>query len=307
MSHTMTAVRFHEYGGAEKLATETIERPQPKANEVLVKVHYAGVNPADWKIRAGYLKDFMPLSFPSIAGADFSGTVEEIGAEVKNLEKGQAVFGVAGGSYAEYAVALGANVCPKPDEIGFAEAATVPIAALTAWKNVEDAGVRADQTVVVQGAAGGVGLFAVQFARLRSAKVIGTASTANLSFVEQLGAEPVDYTKGPIEGRIKDVDVVIDTVGGEVLERSYALLRKGGVLVTIAGQASEEKARKLGVRAFRSGRGGAELLGEIALLLATHTVVAEVGTVFPLVEARAAQELCQTGHGRGRILLEVAR
>src|SRR5271157_1412087 len=256
MSDQMKAIRFHEYGGSEKLILESILRPVPTANEVLIKVHFAAVNPIDWKIRAGLLKNYMPVQLPFIPGIDVSGTIEEVGSEVKTLKKGQPVFGVAKGTYAEYAIALATDVAAKPDNVSFEIAATLPVGALTGWKAVEDAGIKPGQTVVVQAAAGGVGLFAVQFARTKGAKVIGTASSANLEFVKSLGAEKsVDYTKGLLETEIKNVDVVIDTVGGETLEKSYGLLIKGGVLVTMAGQVSEEKAKAHGVKALGSNRG----------------------------------------------------
>ncbi len=305
MSDQMRAVRFHEYGRSNALVVETVPRPAPKANEVLVKVRFAGVNPADWKIRSGMFKERMPVPLPFTPGMDFSGVVEEVGSEVKTLKKGQAVFGIANGTYAELALTAPGEIAPKPDTVSFELAAAVPVGALTAWQAVEDARVAAGQTVVVLGAAGGVGLFAVQLARLKGAEVIGVASAANLAFVESLGAErTVDYGKGPLDARIKDADVVIDTVGGAVLAQAYALAKKGGRLVTVAGQVSAELAERHGITASGSHRGPAELLVKIAKLLADKEIRAEVGRIFPLAEARAAQDLSETGHGRGRILLK---
>jgi NADPH:quinone reductase-like Zn-dependent oxidoreductase len=261
MPAEIKVIRFHEYGGPEKLVLETIARPAPKAGEVLIKVHFAGVNPVDWKFRAGHLKDFMPLQLPFVPGMDVSGIIEELGPDVKGLKTGQAV---------------------------------------------EDAGVKRGQTVAVLGAAGGVGLFAVQFARGKGAKVVGTASAANLEYVKALGADrAVDYAKGPLEMEIKAMDVVIDTVGGETLEKANGLLAKGGVLVTMAGQVSEEKAKAQGVKALSSRRGPTDKLKMIGEMAAAKSLRAEVGKVFPLAEARAAQELSQTRHGRGRIIVKV--
>jgi NADPH:quinone reductase-like Zn-dependent oxidoreductase len=306
MGTAFRAIRFHEYGNSDKLALESVPRPELKANEVLVEVYFAGVNPIDWKIRAGYLKDFMPVPLPFIPGIDFSGIVEEVGSDVKNLKKGQAVFGIAKGAYAEYAIAAAEDVVPKPDELSFELAATVPVGALTAWKALEDGGVKSGQTVLIQGASGGVGMFAVQFARILGAKAIGTASSDNLAYVKALGAEKVvDYKKGPLASEVKGVDAVIDTVGGEALEGAYSLLKKGGTLVTVAGQVAQEKAKEFGVKALGSGRGPTSLLGHIAELLANKSVRSEVGRVFPLAEAAAAQDLSQTRHGRGRILLKI--
>jgi len=304
MSAQMKAIRFHEYGGSEKLVLETISRPAPKGDEVLVKVHFAAVNPVDWKFRAGFLKEYMPIELPYLPGIDLSGTIEEVGAEVKTLKKGQAVFGIAKGAYAEYAVASANDVTIKPDNLSFEMAATIPVGALTAWQAVEDAGVKSGQTVIVLGAAGGVGLSAVQFARIRGARVFGTASSANLDFVKSLGAETIDYTKGS-QGMVKDADILIDTVGGETLEKAMSLLKKGGVVVTVAGQISEEKAREHGVKALHSRRGPTEKLKMIGEMVAARTLRTEVGRIFPLADAAAAQDLSQTRHGRGRILLRV--
>jgi NADPH:quinone reductase-like Zn-dependent oxidoreductase len=306
MPELMKASRFHEYGGSDKLVLETIPRPVPGANEVLIKVSFAGVNPVDWKLRSGVLKNYMPVQLPSVPGIDVSGVVEEAGPEVRGLKKGQAVFGTAKGAYAEYAVASENDLALKPESLSFEVAATLPVGALTAWQAVEDAGVGEGQTVVVQGAAGGVGLFAVQFAHLRGARVIGTASAANIEFVKSLGADKaVDYARGPLAAEIGNVDVVIDTVGGETLESSYALLKKGGVLVTVAGQVSEDKAKSHGVKVLHSRRGPPDKLAMIGDLAASKSLRAEVGKIFPLAEAGAAHDLSQTRHGRGRILLRV--
>jgi NADPH:quinone reductase-like Zn-dependent oxidoreductase len=306
MAQNYGAVRFHEYGGSDKLALESIPVPELNSDEVLIEVHFAGVNPIDWKIRAGYLKDFMPVPLPFTPGIDVSGIVANVGSSVTNLKKGQAVFGIATGTYAEYAVAKSSDVVPKPEGLSFELAATVALGALTAWQTIEDSGVKEGQTVVVQGAAGGVGMFAVQFGHLKGAKVIGTASTDNLAFVKSLGADKVvDYRKGSIEAEIKDVDVVIDLVGGDALEKAYGLLQKGGTLVTIAGQASEAKAKEFGIKAQRSMRGPTVNLKEISDLLDKKCIRTEVGKIFSLAEAASAQDLSQTGHGRGRILLKV--
>jgi NADPH:quinone reductase-like Zn-dependent oxidoreductase len=250
----------------------------------------------------------MPVPLPFTPGIDVSGVVVEVGPGVRTIVKGQEVFGVARGSYAEFAVAAAEDLVEKPAGLDFAMAATLPVAALTAWKSVEDGGVREGQKVVVQGAAGGVGMFAVQFARLKGAKVAGTASAANIDFVKALGAEwAVDYGRPGHEGELAGADVVIDTVGGAVLEGSYALLKKGGCLVTVAGQVSEAKAKEAGIRALASSRGPTTLLGRIAELIAKKSIRTEVGPIFGLAEAKAAHDLSQSRHGRGRILLKLEK
>ena len=306
MAQDFQAIRFHEYGGSDKLVLESVPRPIHKADEVLIEVQYAGVNPVDWKIRSGYLKDFMPVQLPLVPGADLSGIVVETGTGVKSLKKGQAVFGIGKGCYAQYAVAAEGDVVVKPESLSFEEAASVPLAALTAWQAVADSGAAKGQSVVIQGAAGGVGAFAVQFAAKKGAKVVGTASKGNLDFVKSLGAaKALDYGVGSLEAEIGSADVVIDLVGGKALEAAYGLVKKGGTLVTIAGQISDEKAKERGIKALSSGRGPTDLLKEIAALLAKKEIRAEVGPVFPLAQAKEAQDLSQAGHGRGRILLKM--
>jgi NADPH:quinone reductase-like Zn-dependent oxidoreductase len=306
MKQDFKAIRFHEYGGSENLVLDTTASAPPGADEVLVEVYFAGVNPIDWKIRGGYLKEFMPVPLPYTPGVDFSGVVAEVGSAVKDIKIGQAVFGIGKGTYAQYALAKAADIVLKPDNVSFEMAATVPLGALTAWQAVADSGAAKDLSVVVQGAAGGVGLFAVQFAALKGAKVTGIASEKNLTFVKTLGAErAVAYDEGAAVAEIRDVDVVIDLAGGKALEKAYDFLRKGGTLVTVAGRVSEEKAKALGIKALNSGRGPTSRLKEIAELLAKGKIRAESGSIFELAKAKEAQDMSQMSHARGRILLKV--
>lgn len=299
------AIRFHEYGSSDRLVLEPVPKARLQPDEVLVEVRYAGVNPIDWKLRSGRIKQYMPIPLPYTPGLDASGVVTELGSSVKGFSKGQDVFGIVKGSYAEYAIADASDLAEKPAGVTFQEAAAVPVGALTAWQALEDAGVRAGQTVVVLGAAGGVGSFAVQLAKAWGAVVIGTASAKNLGFVRSLGADQaVDYA-AELPASAREADVVVDLVGGETLERAYALAKRGGILVTVAGQASEEKAKERGIKVLHSGRGPSKHLSELAELLAKGRLHAEVGTIFPLDRAGAAQDLSETGHGRGRILLKV--
>jgi len=305
---TMQAIRAHDYGGPEVLVLEPAPRPQPQADQVLIRVKAAGVNPADWKYRAGLYKQFMPLQFPWIPGLEGAGIVEAVGADVTTFKLGQAVYGPFGSAYAEYAVAPASDLQPNPAQLTFDQAAAVPMGALTAWQAViEEADVQSGQRVLVQGAAGGVGLYAVQFARWKGAHVIGVASAGNIEFVRSLGAETViDYNAAPFETIVHDVDVVVDTVGGEIPERSWQVLRPGGVLVTIAALLSPEAGQAHGVRAVSARRASAEKLSQISELLESKQITPVVGTTFPLAEARQAHELSQTGHGRGRIVLHLA-
>ncbi len=306
----MKAIRIHQYGGPEVLAQVEMQRPTPAPDEVLIKVAAAAVNPVDWKLRAGYVKEIFPLTFPSTLGWDVSGTVEEVGADVTRFKRGTEVYALLeGGGYAEYAVAKEAVVAQKPRTLDHVQAATVPVSGVTAWQALfEVAGLHAGQKVLVHAAAGGVGVFAVQFAKAKGAYVIGTASSKNQAFLHELGVDKaVDYQKTRFEEVVRDADVVLDTLGGETQERSFKALKKGGILVSIVQPPSEELAAKYGVRAlFYGAHASASHLAEIASLIDSGKVKTVVDTVLPLAEARRAHELSQGGHVRGKIVLKAA-
>jgi NADPH:quinone reductase-like Zn-dependent oxidoreductase len=309
-TQTMQAILVHNYGGPEQLKLEQVQRPEPQAGEVLVRVYAAGVNQVDWKIRQGWMKDFRPMQFPYIPGVDLAGVVEKLGPGVSAFQQGQAVFGQsAKGAYAEYTTASVETLALKPKTLNFDEAAAIPVGATTAWQGLFDHGeLQAGQRVLIQGAAGGVGMFAVQFARWKGAHVIGTTSTSNVDFVRSLGAETViDYTSTPVLKAVHDVDLVLDTVGAKTLESSLQALKRGGTLVTIAGQPPEEKVRERGVRvASFAARVSRELLQTFAQLIDEGQVKVFVGARFPLRDAQRAHELSESGHGRGRIVLHIA-
>ncbi len=309
MATSMHAIQVHSYGDPDQLKSEQITKPEPKDGEVLVRVHAAGVNPMDWKIRSGAVKNFMPQSFPYIPGADFAGVIESVGTGVTAFQVGQEVFGTAQGTYAQYALAPTNYTALKPKTLSFSEAAAIPVGATTAWQGLFDHGnLQKGQRVLILGGSGGVGLFAVQFARWKGAQVISTTSTRNVDFVRSLGAETViDYSKVRVEDEIHDVDLVLDTVGGEALATVLPTLKRGGTLITIAGQPDEAKASQSGVHASRfSAQISSELLARFAQLISEGQVKVIVGDTFPLSEAAQAQELSQKGHGRGRIVLQVA-
>src|SRR5882672_3745318 len=212
----MKTIRIHQYGGPEVLKLEDVQRPTPGPGELLIKVQAASVNPFDWKVRAGYMKDFVPLNFPATLGWDVSGIVEAVGSAVRRFKHGDEVYArlEAGGGYAEYVVAKESIVASKPKTIDHVHAAAVPVAGVTAWQALfEAAELRAGQTVLIHGASGGVGNFAVQFAKLKGARVIGTASENNQSLLRELGVDQViDYRKTRFEDVVRDVDVVLDTI-----------------------------------------------------------------------------------------------
>lgn len=306
----MKAVRIHQYGGPEVLAHVEMKRPTPGPNEVLINVQAASVNPVDWKLRAGYMKDVFPLTFPATLGWDVSGTVEEAGADVTRFKRGDEVYALLeGGAYAEYAAARETVVARKPRTVDHIQAATVPVAGLTAWQALfEVAQLTAGQKVLIHAAAGGVGNFAVQLAKAKGAYVIGTASGKNQAFLRELGVDKaVDYQTTRFEDVAHDVDVVLDTIGGDTQERSFKVLKKGGILVSLVQPPSQESAAKYGVRAlFYGAHASSSDLAEIAKLIDNGKVKPVVETVLPLAEARRAHELSESGHGRGKIVLKVA-
>jgi NADPH:quinone reductase-like Zn-dependent oxidoreductase len=308
----MQAVRFHSYGGPEVLVLEEVPRPRPQAGEVLIRVQGAGVNPLDWKVRAGHVKEWLQHRLPLIPGWDVSGEVEEVGEGVTVFKKGDAVYGMVNfrrnGAYAEYVVARAQDLASPPKTIDRVRAGAVPLAALTAWQALFDvAALTSGQSVLIHAAAGGVGHFAVQFARWKGARVTGTASAANINFLRNLGAaEAVDYQSTRFEEAVRGVDVVLDTIGGDTQQRSWQVLKKGGILVATLGISSPEEARKHQVR----GEGvmvqpNSAQLAEIASLIDSGTVTPVVTEILPLAEAARAHELSQTGHVRGKIVLQV--
>ena len=304
---TMQAIRVHDYGKPEVLLLEQTRRPEPKADEVLIQVKAAGVNPMDWKFRAGLAKQFMPLEFPWTPGLEAAGSIDTVGANVSKFQKGQDVYCIVKAGYAEYALASVGDLDTKPKSLTFDEAAAVPMGALVAWQAViEKTEVKPGQRVLVHGAAGGVGAYVVQLARWKGAIVIGTASANNLDFIRSLGVETViDYNATAFETTVRDVDLVIDTVGGDIPDRSWQVLKSGGVFITIAARLAVDAGQKQGVRAMGSGRAAGDQLKTISELLESNTLRPVVGAVFPLADARKAHALSQTGHGRGRIILHV--
>lgn len=310
----MKAVRVHQYGGPDVLRFEDAPRPAPGSGEVLIRAYAAAVNPIDWKIRAGYMKDYLPMPMPFIPGYDVSGVVEAVGPGVTHLKKGDEVYARADavhghGAYAQYVIAKESEAAPKAKSIDFVHAATIPVAAVTAWRALFDtAGLRAGQTVLIHGAAGGVGSFAVQLAKWKGAYVYGTASGSNLEFVRRLGVDqPIDYEKTKFEDVVHDADVVLDILGGETQKRSWQVLKKGGILVSLVGLNSEDEAAKYGARsAAISAQGGSDVLSEIAKLIDSGKIKPIVDTILPLSEARRAQEMNETGHSRAKIVLKMA-
>jgi NADPH:quinone reductase-like Zn-dependent oxidoreductase len=306
----MKAERIHSYGGPDVLKLEEVPRPEPGSNQLLARVHAAGVNPADWKFREGMLGR-QPL--PSAIGNDFSGVVEAVGPGAGRFRVGQQVFGSVAddsGSYAEYALASVSGVAEKPEGLDHIHAAALPVAGLTAWQALfDEAKIKPGQKVLIHAASGGVGSMAVQFAKWKGASCIGTASAERVAFVRNLGADQViDYKKTKFEEVVRDVDMVLDTIGGETQERSWGVLKKGGILVSTVRTPSEVSAKSHEVRGLfmRCDLNRSDELAQIAKLVASGTVKVHVETVLPLADAARAQEISQRGHAHGKIVLKVA-
>jgi NADPH:quinone reductase-like Zn-dependent oxidoreductase len=309
----MKAVAMDAYGGPEVLKYEDAARPDPPTGEVLVRVHAAAVNPVDWKVRAGHLRGFLNYSLPLIPGWDLSGVVEATGAGVTDWKQGDAVYARPdlrrNGAYAEYIAVRASELGHKPRSIDHVQASAIPLACLTAWQALFDAGgLKAGQRVLIHAAAGGVGTFAVQLAKWKGAHVVGTASERNHAFLRELGAdEVIDYTKTNFEEVVRDVDVVLDTLAGQTRDRSWNVLKKDGILVSILGQPSPDDAAQRGVRAAGVFvEPNQAQLGEIAKLVDSGKLRPIIETVLPLAQAARAHEMNQTLHTRGKIVLQVA-
>lgn len=306
-TRTIQAVDIHSFGGREVVRLEDVAFPEPSPAEVLVRVHAAGVNPCDWMVREGR---FGPLPMPRILGCDFSGVVETVGTEVTDFFAGQSVFGHSGfgGAFAELIAAPVGGLSPKPSSVSYEEAAATPLCALTAWQALFEFGdIQSGQKILIHGAAGGVGMFAVQLALRQGAFVIATASSRNLAFLRDLGANQIiDHTATRFEDVVKNVDVVLDLVGGETQDRSWKVLKTGGRLVSTVLAPSQERALLCGVRAKRmQTQMRADELTLLGDLVGNGEIKVMVEKVLPLSRAAEALEMSKRGHVRGKIVLTV--
>jgi NADPH:quinone reductase-like Zn-dependent oxidoreductase len=333
-TNTMKAIRQHEFGGPEVLRHEEAPLPELKPGEVLVRVHAVGINPPDWYLREGY-KDLPPewqpaVSFPLILGSDMSGVVEAVATDVQGFSIGDEVFGMVrfpsmgeSAAYAEYVTAPASDLALKPAGIDHVHAAGAPMAGLTGWQFLIKLGHNEanpfqpeshrplplnGKTVLVNGAAGGVGHLAVQLAKWKGAHVIAVASGKHESFLRELGADEfIDYTKSPPEDIAHDVDLVLDTLGGPTTGRFLRTLKRGGALFPVfIGFSDAEEAAKLGVTvSMTQVRSNGPQLVELGRLLDAGTVRVAIDSTFPLANARKAHERAARGHIQGKIVLTV--
>jgi NADPH:quinone reductase-like Zn-dependent oxidoreductase len=307
----MQAIRVHHFGELDALVVDDVPRPAPSEGEVLLRVKAAGVGPWDALIRAGH--SVLPQPLPLTLGSDVSGLVEEVGAGISQFDVGDAVFGATNarftGGYAEYAVAATAKLAKIPHRLGFIEAASVPVVACTAWQMVfEHGAVDATKRVLIHGAAGNVGAYAVQLAKRVAREVIATTRSDSLAYVRTLGADrAIDIRTSRFEEVVTDIDVVLDTIGGDTQDRSFAVLKPGGVLVSAVSAPDQQKAARHGVRAlFFLVDVSSRRLEQLAALIEAGQLMTNTGDVLSLADARIAHEmLAGRPHKRGKIVLRV--
>jgi NADPH:quinone reductase-like Zn-dependent oxidoreductase len=310
----MKAVIIEQYGGKENLKETEIKKPDINGNQVLVEMHATSVNPIDWKIRQGYRKDIIPLKFPIILGSDAAGVIVEKGSEVKGFNIGDRVFArpatTENGTYAEYTAVDEGLLAKIPANLSFEEAASIPLTAETACQCLVDKGsLKSGQKVLIHAGAGGVGSMAIQIAKCLGAFVAATGSSKNEEFLKSLGADKViNYEKQSFESELKDYDLVLDTLGGEIQNKSYKVLKKGGKLVTIVNKPDEKLADSFGVTAvYHRLVPNGEQLREIAKLIESGKIKPNIGQIFEFSAKtlQEAHELSETHHAKGKIVIKI--
>jgi NADPH:quinone reductase-like Zn-dependent oxidoreductase len=309
----MRAIQIHQYGGTETLQLDQIDKPEINADDILIQVKSAAINPVDWKIREGYLKEFIPYKLPTTLGWDVAGIVSEVGTAVTDFKVGDEVFSrpdiSRNGSYADYIAVKADEAVLKSAKLDFAQAAALPLAGITAWQCLVDvAQVQAGQRVLIHAGAGGVGHLAIQIAKAKGAIVVATASAGNQTLLKEFGADQaVDYTKAPLNEQIEPVDIIVDTLGGEVLSQSWALLKPQGIVVSVVEPPSEELAKEHNVKvAFVFIEPSSRILGELNKLVENDQLTPFIEHRFPLEQIADAHLQSQSGRTRGKIVIDVS-
>jgi NADPH:quinone reductase-like Zn-dependent oxidoreductase len=311
MNKMMKAMRIQSFGGPAVLHLQKIPVPEPLAGEILLKIRAASVNPVDYKIRLGKYPAVQADMLPYVLGRDAAGDVEICGKGVKTFVKGDSIYafvGIERGCYAEYVIVKESEACRKPTTLDYAAAAAVPLAGITAWQGLFQHGdLKSGQRVLIHAGSGGVGHFAIQFAKAKGAYVITTVSGENVDFVRRLGTdEVIDHKKQRFENKVREVDMVFDLIGGETEDRSWGVLKKGGILVSTLTLPSQEKAKAHGVRGMRyTAEASGSELGEIAGLIDAGKVKPTISKTFPLRDAVSALQVVEQGHTRGKVVLTV--
>lgn len=302
------AYGFNEYGGPEVGEILDLPMPEPGPGELLVAVRAAGVNPVDWKIRAGYLKDYMPLDMPAVLGREVAGVVEEVGKDVHGFTAGDEILGSTApgsGGFAEFTLVTADTAGKKPPQVSFTDAAVLPVAATTAFEAINQLGLASGQTLLITGIGGGVGVAAAQLARNKGITVIGTGSEAKRELAESLGATLVTYGDGAAD-RIRSilpggVDAILDLIGGEALRDVAPLVRDRSRLVTTTDPQTAAEFGGTLVERDRSGRA----LQEVAQLVADGKLDPHVGDILPLDQAAEALSAVESGHARGKLAVQI--
>ncbi|HEX5507050.1 MAG TPA: NADP-dependent oxidoreductase [Pseudolabrys sp.] len=308
----MHAVRIHAFGNPDVLELDDVSVPEPTAHEIVIRVAAASVNPVDYKIRAGKYPAVRKDQLPKVLGRDVSGVVETVGAEATKFQKGDAVYAMLGrdvGGYAEYALATDTEAAPKPKTLDFVQAAAVPLAALTAWQGLFEHGrLRAGQRVLIHGGGGGVGHFAVQFAKAKGAWVATTVSADDIGMVKSLGADQaIDYKNEKFEDAVQNIDLVFDLIAGETQQRSWAVLKNGGSLISTLQKPDEKTARARNIRATNYvAAPNAQQLEEIARLIDEGKVKPVVNAIYALEDVARAHRHMENDHIQGKVVLKVA-
>lgn len=321
----MKAVQINQYGAVEVLEiNQNASRPVPSKNQILVEIHAASINPVDWKIRQGFFKDMAPLQFPATLGGDFAGIVKEVGEEVSEFKIGDEVFGSAivlnggSGSFAQEAIVNTKNVALKPKNIDFIKASALPLVGSSAVQALEEhiklqkdpASAKAmagKQKILIHGGMGGIGHIAIQLAKAIGAYVATTVSTQDVDYAKQLGAdEIIDYTQEKFEQKLKDFDAVFDTVGGDVTDNSFTVLKRGGILVSMAGEPNQEKAKELGITAISQFTNtNTSHLQRVKELIESGKIKVSVDKVFSLEQAKEAFSYQEQVHPKGKVVFKI--
>lgn len=309
----MKAVVVNEYGGPEVLKYQDAPRPEPKEDEILVRVMAAAVNPVDSYVRQGMFAKRGLDNRPLIIGSDIAGVVEKTGTNAKKFKPGDAVYCylsvTRGGAYAEFAIAKESETALKPKNISFEEAAAVPLAGTTAWQAlIDSAKIAKGQTILIHGGSGGVGSFAIQIAKAHGLKTIATASTEHQALLKQLGVDQaIDYKTTKFEDVVKNVDVVLNCVRADALVRSYGVVKKGGAIISITDEPDQSECAKHDLNCSRMGaHPEAKVLEELTKLIAAGKMKSIVSQTFPLAEASKAHQQIETRHTLGKIVLKIA-
>jgi NADPH:quinone reductase-like Zn-dependent oxidoreductase len=311
----MKASQINQYGGPEVVElNESAPTPSPKNGQVLVEIYAAALNPFDWKLRSGYMKKMIPLQFPVTLGGDFSGRVTQVGEGVTDYAAGDEVFGTAlvltggSGAFAESATASTSNITRKPKKVDHTEAASLVLVGVSSLQVLEQhMNLKSGQKILIHGGAGGIGSAAIQLAKSKGAYVAATASEESKEFVKNLGAdEVIDYKNEKFEEKLHDFDAVFDTVGGEIMDRSFSVLKKGGVFVSMLGQPNAEKAKEMGITTIgQSTATNAANLFRLVELIEQSIIKPQIDKTFPLVQTKEAFTHLETGHPRGKVVLKV--